>query len=755
MYSTVSRFTGLSGIDTASMVEQLMKAESYKYNRLLKANMKTQYQQEAYQKVGNSLLDVQKSKFNMLSSGSFRSAATYSGVSGTLTSGAGTASSSANVKVLSGAASGKYDFTVDQLATTNKITAKPVNQGVASAAEAVDFDGLASLENGGTINLTINSTSREISLSKEEIDSINGNVAYTEQEKLQALRDVLNEKVAAAFGTTGKAAFSTADGKLKLEATTGNTAKMTDTGKTGLMGNLGFNTVSTTTGKSSGSTTTGGSVTAGNGFDIANLANITESTKISLNINGSSKNLTFSAEDVEQLSSGTMTEDDFVNMLNSKIDETFGDGASSKANFSLENGSISLNAGKGHSASINKTEVKEGVMSGMEVLGFDPNESKSTATTVPPTSIGDMFGVTEDLAFQINGKSFTFTADTSLDSFISQINSSGAGVQATYSETAGTFALESKISGIANEIKFDAAGEDFFLNGGGFTSVETRDATDATITLNGTQITRESNNFTVDGMSFQLNSVSEGTETITVNKDYSEIAKTLKDFVETYNSMLKSIYDETSTSRPVSSTGTVYEPLTDEERSAMSESQLKEWDEKAKQGLLKNDSTLAAVEESLRTAMSTPVKLADGTSLMLSDFGISLGDWSTKGVLVIDEDAMNKGLEQYGDKVGEFMTASGGGSYGSKGIAERVNTALNDAVGSNGSITRLVGLSSSPYYTANNDYKTKIADNAKSIAEMLTYLQRKEDQYYTQFSAMEAAITESNNQMAAIQGLFA
>ncbi len=114
-YSNTLRFTGLSGIDTESMIQQLMKAEGMKVDRLKKQSQKYSWQQEAYRSIGTELQKFQKTFLDLGSASSLRLPSNWqkNTVSVKLN---GQDSGAATVLAGSSAQVGNYTLKIDQLA---------------------------------------------------------------------------------------------------------------------------------------------------------------------------------------------------------------------------------------------------------------------------------------------------------------------------------------------------------------------------------------------------------------------------------------------------------------------------------------------------------------------------------------------------------------------------------------------------------------------------------------------------------------
>ncbi|MFV0504880.1 MAG: flagellar filament capping protein FliD [Lachnospirales bacterium] len=348
--------------------------------------------------------------------------------------------------------------------------------------------------------------------------------------------------------------------------------------------------------------------------------------------------------------------------------------------------------------------------------------------------------------------------DATIKDLVDAVNVSDSGFKATYSESLGKVYIEKKDGGAAeiHTSGLDAVTKAATDAGKTFESANNT-GTKAVVWYNGERIEKDSNSFKLDGMQIDLKSTTMESDTaeaaktdsksVKLTQDNKGLKETLKGFVESFNAMLASIYDELSTDRPKSDSRTYYEPLTDEQKDAMSEDEIKKWEEKSKAGMLYGDESLNSIEDALRKAVNTSVTLSDGSKLSLAHLGISPEDYKDKGKLSINETKLDEAIEKYGDKLGEMFVSSGGGSYESRGIANRISDALNEAVGTNGSITKAAGLESQPISLATNELGDTIKDKERELEDIENWLAKKEQEYYVLFGSMETAVNQSNSQL--------
>ena len=144
-------------------------------------------------------------------------------------------------------------------------------------------------------------------------------------------------------------------------------------------------------------------------------------------------------------------------------------------------------------------------------------------------------------------------------------------------------------------------------------------------------------NIKANGGSYTAGTKGDESVTITTDTDVDAIYKSIKDMFTEYNKLIKSM-DEAYNAD--SSKG--YEPLTDEEKDAMSDKEVEKWETKIKDSLLRKDDTLNSVANTLKNDMASSF-IINGKSYALSSFGIStLGYFASgeneKGVYHIDGD---------------------------------------------------------------------------------------------------------------------
>jgi flagellar hook-associated protein 2 len=390
-----------------------------------------------------------------------------------------------------------------------------------------------------------------------------------------------------------------------------------------------------------------------------------------------------------------------------------------------------------------------------------------------------------NFSFIINDVRFTIDKDESLYSVMSKINSSTAGVTLSYSEVTDKFTLTSKQQGMGENIVMGDTNRNLLAALGLQNTdiqVGTKDKTNSVVTfpvdnnndlipvsndnatttygqnaiayIDGQKIERASNEFTVNGVAYSLKELyanngwapqtdnngnvtnaTSGTA-VTLAADVTDLKENIKNFVTDYNALVDLLHGMTN-----EEAYSDYEPLTEEQRAAMSESQIKLWEEKAKSGMLLNDSTVNKILSSMREAFLTT---SDGFGLY--SMGITYGGWQENGKLKItDEAQLQSALEARPDQVRDFFTNA------SKGVATKLDTVIDNAVrttggeGYRGSLIEIAGWPSTLSETENTLY-TQMLNHNKRITALKEQLEKEESRLWTQFSAMEEALSKLNEQ---------
>ena len=353
----------------------------------------------------------------------------------------------------------------------------------------------------------------------------------------------------------------------------------------------------------------------------------------------------------------------------------------------------------------------------------------------------------------INGTEISLDKNSTISSMMSAVNKSAAGVTMTYSSLTNSFTLESKEFGGAGKVEVGdtSLGRSLGLvddNG----TVGASEGQNAIFEINGQEVYLNDNTYTLDGNTFTFNDNMTIGETYTVNikKDSTTVKDALKKFVESYNKLIDDVYGYIGKSPAKDDDGNTYEPLTDAEKEEMSEDEITKWEEKAKQGVLYNDSTVSTIMSQMRSALYTNVTLDDGSKFGIYNLGIKTSsEWSEHGKLQIDEDAFDKAFENNEDAIIKLFTNS------DTGMMKKLNSVIDGAVKSSGAVNtrgtlvRKAGKADSSVTTDSTIYKemVKMQDRLK---ELQNRYNDKEEYWWKVFTNMETAMSDLNSQTSYI-----
>lgn len=280
----------------------------------------------------------------------------------------------------------------------------------------------------------------------------------------------------------------------------------------------------------------------------------------------------------------------------------------------------------------------------------------------------------------INNKEITTDENSTIIDFVKKINDTeGIGVKATYDKANKRFFIQStgvgKVDG-GIKIEADAAGAKFLneeldlrLSSGydaggnqkyenvnlGTNTSKIFEGRDAEIIYNGLTMTQNSNNFHLNGMNVSLKGT--GTVTVNVGKDTEEAIKRIKEFVDEYNKIIDKVSGLIG-----EKANRNFRPLTEEQKEAMSEKEQELWQEKAKAGLVRNDSYLTNVLSNMRTDIYKNVLDDKGNKLSsfnhITQIGITTQEYkagTAGGKLQIDEKKLREKLNEDFDGVMDLL----------------------------------------------------------------------------------------------------
>lgn len=760
MYSNVTRVTGLSsGIDTDGMIRQLMNAESLKMNKLKQNRQLIEWKQQSYRSVASTLSKFQSSFTSLTGAGmstSLRLASNFQTLKSTVQLSDGSASTAIKARATSASATGSISLEVVNAAQKDTYTGETIDMKYTAQNSIVLGSYMeGKLQSGDSFTVSLDgATAVSITLTGADVTGTDAEIA-------KKLNDKLRDRFQYTVGSDGK---PTNQQKVSVKTVTNP-----ETGAISLSFVAGAgHTVTVDNGPD------GNNALAKLGFTEGGTTKFDTKTTLAelgafAGMSEDKKTLTFTINDVNFYFDRTDSLEKVMNDVNKSkagVTLTFD---SFRSTFKMESNTT------GSSGAISFTDT-DGFFANTLGMKDSYQGTKAQAANFKLTdrleSTAYYQGLSvkpEQLKFSINGVDFSFNKGAQIDSILETVNNSKAGVKMSYDERSRTFSLATGEGAKNNRIVIDDT--DGFLNGfmgidadKPTTSARSTAAADALFKYNGVYLSRESNIFELEGIEITLTEAAAGkTFDINQTRDVQPAMDLIKKFVEEYNNLIDTLYKQTSTSRPKSGDYSFYDPLSDDQRAAMSDKEVEQWEEQAKTGMLYRDEMLNTFQSQLRNMMYTSVTREDGSKIALYDIGITTSSADRYiGKLQIDESVLREALEKNSEAVSDLFTKSssmpGTTVAGRKarltdeGIGDRLNDLIRNAIDVGGSIYTKAGLEGTGSIK-NNDLQKELEKQDAKISDMLKYLVRRENSYYSMFSRMETAMSKANSQMESLYSL--
>lgn len=375
--------------------------------------------------------------------------------------------------------------------------------------------------------------------------------------------------------------------------------------------------------------------------------------------------------------------------------------------------------------------------------------------------------ITRELKMKVDGEEITFTVkdgDT-VASLTTEIRNK-TGLNASYDANFGRMMITTRETGEdhAFTIMEDDLGGVLF---NGFEDGELeKKGQDAEIKFNGETITHHSNEIEIFGIYLDIQGGAALNEVaiVSVQTDTDGMVDKIRDFVDEYNKLMDDVNGQLKAEEYRE-----YKPLTDEQRQAMSEKEVEQWEERAKSGLLRNDDSMTRMVQNLRRGMYQQVEGATGSFNQIAQVGITTGNYQDGGKLFIDEDKLRNAINEDAEGVVNlfFKTSNAEDPAQRKaesGLFQRMSDEM--VAGMKDSVRRLgVGEHADKLRSVQGnmlvDFVTSNSGISVSDRDILSInqridreeqrLMRKEDQLWQRFTAMEKAMGEMNSQSEWLQ----
>ncbi|WP_298840745.1 flagellar filament capping protein FliD [Clostridium sp.] len=472
----------------------------------------------------------------------------------------------------------------------------------------------------------------------------------------------------------------------------------------------------------------------------------------------------------------------------------------------LSSGTVDLKAGSVTDVIVDKN-INSGISSTSKLsdLGITTNTSFSlsydTATNAKPVTISSTSTSTvKDLMDKVNsatGGAVTMSIDdtTGKISFQSKSYGSASGFNIAEVETSGTDSILTKLglTGAVSSSKTTGLAPNEVTTK---TNTITKLGTDAVVSItapgqSAITTTQSSNKFAVNGVTYNLVGVNTGTDTsnVTVTSNSDTVVKNIKSFIEDYNTIISTINTKLTETKDKN-----YSPLTDAQKTSMSETQITAWETKAKVGILKKDDYLSSLLTQLRGTLYSPVYSSyDSTDSSTGKVALSFGAYGTDAVgiqtstdttdggklVISDEAKLKAAIENNMDDFKKLFIGSssstlttnqayaGSEKYKEDGIFTRMDSILRDYVASPGlgkDGTYTLSGSMNIFVNKQYDYSTtgtaskntlpdQVYNQTLNITKFQSQLDAASTRYYAKFTALETAMNALNSQQSALSSM--
>lgn len=759
------RLSGMiSGMDTDALVQELVSAYSIKKDKYVKAQTKLEWQMEAWKSLNTKVYSFYTNKLSPM-----RFSTAYSKKTASVSD-----STKATVKAENSAVNGTQSLQINKLATTGYLTGAKLNKSekVTASTKLSELNGGSS---SGVLSVSVDGKDTDIELTEDM--NVGQLVSKLKEAGLNASFDETNQRFFISSKTSGK------DHDFSI---TGNSAGMN------MMKSLGIFSVSQA---DMGSYISAAAYTDS---DLENMAlndylkdRITEANKTFTD-----RNTALTEENTklnQKLTYANMSSDDKaktyagVKESISKLEEEL----QKLVDENTDNKNIEAIAEKQKQISENKATLsvyddineKFGIKitgDSVDNAGFEENITSNTLTEDKQKEYADGLSAqieanTEEIkenektieennkiaeknlsSDEIKAATFkkydadnsqtvtgTIRADYAADDTYKSYRAKYEDVRNTAKDIVSKAQTAGAVDSNGNIVDAQKLAEALGTSAG-----VRIDGVDSEIVLNGATFTSNSNNYSINGLTITANAVTAPGEeiSITTATDVDGIYNMIKDTIKEYNALIKemdTLYNAASAKG--------YEPLTDDEKDAMSDTEVEKWEKKIKDSLLRRDTTLGGVISTMKMSMTTSYKIGEET-YSLSSFGIAtLGYFSSgeneKGVYHIDGDSEDGSTSGNTDKLRAAIASD-------PDTVVSFFTQLTKGLYDN--LTKKMASSSvSSAYTLYNDKQMKKNYEAydDTIEKWEEKVQNMEDKYYDQFAAMEKALAQLQSSTSSLSAL--
>lgn len=705
------RMSGLmSGMDTESIIQELVSVKQTKVDDAKKAQTKLQWKQDAWKELNTKLKNLQaKYVANMRFVSSYSKRTTK-------------VSNSNAVSVITGenAVNGVQSLQINQLAKTGYLTGAQIKAADGSSLTAASKLSDLGVTGEGTFNITAGGKSVDITVNGDS--TISDVLNKLKEAGVNANFDAKNQR----FFVSASASGADNDFSITASDSTGDAALAALGLKVGLTGDKGD--------KATLAKYQEYAAFYVSGDDVATLANINKDGRITKDIDSKVSSY------LEQYKSLLSTKSDAQKKID-EINEKYKDSSLD----TVENYTKQLDAKQKE-----KTELEEKIKNLTDGVEKDTAQKELDTLNEEIKALSEK--KTDAQSLESAQKSIT-DADTKIadiQKHITVTEGTDAGGNATYTAEATQNLKDQVNNSYLSQAKY-ASEVITAINNGSYTATGATKVSgqDARITLNGAEFTGSTNVFEINGLTFTaLNETKAGEDiTVTTEDDVDGIYDMVKSFLKEYNSIINEmdkLYNAESAKG--------YEPLTDDEKEAMSDSEVEKYETKIKDALLRRDTNVSTISSALKNIMAGGVDV-NGKTMYLSDFGVeTLGyfeaadneknayhiagdpdDTNTSG----KSDVLKSMISNDPDTVISFFSS----------LSKTLYTKMSDLSKSVDGYRSYGSFYDDKKMTSDyNDYKTKISELEEKLNDY-------EDKWYSKFSKMETALAKLQSNSSAVTSL--
>lgn len=694
------RLSGLSsGMDTESLVKALVSGYNVQKDNLVKARTRLEWKQDAWKTMNTSIYNFYKGRLSAA-----RLSKTYNLKKASISN-----SNIAKVSAASNAVTGSQTLKVTNLAamgylTGGKISAKPDKDGstkVTGSTKLSDITGMDSIT-GGSLSVAIDGKRTDINIDKDL--NVNQFIAKLKDAGISASFDEGNQRFFVSAAKSGKdhdfsITANDADGLKALQSLGLFTKNDKDREEYNKWASY---------------------ADAANADELAAVKQA-EYEKVEVKVEDRAQAYADKYNDAIAIMDRIASDDTWAGLQPAK-DKLNQD----KTEFDNKYASFKKADGSYDTSKMNETQRKEFEVESKAISAQESNIKlyEDSKKTVDATK--------DYVKFDKDGKAIANPEDTKI---IAEVKLENENLKQSISDR-----LDAKV---AYSVQMKAA-YDSIQDSDGAVRIK---GDDAIIELNGATFVSNTNNFSINGLTIQVTEKTDTAVTITTEADIDAVYDNIKEFFKEYNTLIMAM--DTAYNAD-SSKG--YEPLTSEEKEAMTDDEVEKWEKKIKDALLRKDSTLGGASSAMKTLMNSAIEI-NGKKYSLASFGIKTQGYfdsgkNEKGVYHIDgdpddtvsagnDDKLKAMLASDPDVVIEFFS--------------KLSTKVYDDLGKRMNSTKL-----SSMYTLYNDKQmaTEYSSYNTKIKDKEDYITRMEDYYYKKFTAMETALAKLNQTQTSLSGFF-